>query len=252
MKFALLQAALTPPPPDRLKRALSQTPGLTALDAPIIINDAYGILLRNREHSDAVALQGRLRSEGIETELVPEPDLPALPPTKFLQRLDCAPAGLTLYDALGRGFAVDWNHVWLIAAGAVVTVDFRQIEVVDKLGLAADEYGYTDLPKREIRSREERRPKLLLELILGRGAIRYSVSAERFQFHYLGDRRTPDQATNFRLLLQDLTRLAPHAWLNRGAQALKDPAHEPVLYPTRNAFFEEIIWLLWKMLRSPR
>ena len=52
---------------------------------------------------------------------------------------------------------------------------------------------------------------------------------------------------NFRLLVQDLARFAPQAAINRGAYYLREGAGEAFVYPSKNAIFEEIVWLLWRM-----
>jgi len=66
-------------------------------------------------------------------------------------------------------------------------------------------------------------------------------------FQYLGDRRTADLATNFKLVVQDLTTNAPEAAVNRGAYYLRENSAVPFNYPTKKAFYDEMTWLLWKM-----
>ena len=52
---------------------------------------------------------------------------------------------------------------------------------------------------------------------------------------------------NFSLFLRDLAQFAPHAGLNRGADALLRATPEIFSYPTKNAFHEEIVWMLWQI-----
>ena len=111
MSYAVVQTELTELPIEALRRAFRHVPGLTALDAQVLGNDAFGILVKDFPLENATAMQGALRSEGIETEIVETARLPAMPPAKQLRRLSCSEAGLELFDPLGRGFVVAWQHV---------------------------------------------------------------------------------------------------------------------------------------------
>ncbi len=246
MGYAVLQKELSVPPVERLKRAFRSVKGLTAFDAQIIANDAYGILVRNMGLPEANTLQANLRAEGIETDVVDERQLPVLPNPKFVQRLDCTPEALMIYDPLGRPFPLEWRHILLIAAGGVRLSEFKRIRTeTPVVRYTPDGYAYTDTEV-EHRSREERNYHLLLEIVITRAALRYSATAEQLKFQYLGSRRTDNQNENFRLLVQDLAQFAPQAVINRGAYYLRENSGEPFAYPTKNSFFEEIIWLLWR------
>ena len=78
------------------------------------------------------------------------------------------------------------------------------------------------------------------------------MTADRFNFAYLGDRRTESLPENFALLTRDLIQFAPQAALNRGASDLRENTGKLLTYPSKNAFFEEIIWLLWRMQQAVR
>ncbi|HSH95670.1 MAG TPA: hypothetical protein VK968_16110, partial [Roseimicrobium sp.] len=80
MPYAVLQRSLEIPAVDKLKRAFRCMPGLVEMDAYTLAKDAFGILVREQEQSDAVRLQQALRAEGIETDVVDEAELIPLPP----------------------------------------------------------------------------------------------------------------------------------------------------------------------------
>ncbi len=246
MTFAIVQQDLAIPPVDKLKQAFRSVSFLTDLDAHTLANDAYGMLVRGLSGDDAQALHGALAREGVATEVVEDRQLPPLPPTKFVHRLDCQPEGLMVYDPLGRNFRLEWGHIMLIAAGNVRVVDFKQVqkrrEIVNYDGRG---YPHSETVV-ETGSKEERNYHLLLELVLSRAVQRFSVAVDRFNFSYLGDRLTNDATYNFTLLVQDLTKYAPAAAINRGAYYLRENASEIVSYPSKNAFVEEITWLLWR------
>jgi hypothetical protein len=41
--------------------------------------------------------------------------------------------------------------------------------------------------------------------------------------------------------------LKPRELVNRGACYFREQREEPFAYPSKNAFYEEIAWLLWRM-----
>src|SRR6266849_4009958 len=250
MSCAVMQKDLSIPPVEALKRAFRSVKCLTQYDAVILANDAYGILVKHLSGEDAATLQGALQAEGVQTEIVDEGSLPTLPTTKFVPRLDCLPESLLLYDPLGRGFPLEWPHVMMVAAGRVRLEDTSQsrphaaITRHDMFGPAQPQLP-TDLGKER-----EGNHHLVLEIILTRAVLCYSATADRFNFQYLGDRKVAAESANFALLVRDLANFAPHAILNRGAQSLLQDAKEIFAYPSRNAFHEEIIWLLWRLAQG--
>jgi hypothetical protein len=248
VNYAVLQKTLDIPPVEKIEQALLSVKGFTRVDAHTFANDAYGILVKNISAEQAGAFSQALFGQGIETDVVAQTDLPTLPQTKFVQRLDCTPEALLIYDAIGRSFPLEWQHVMMIAAGCVRITEFSRVEKPSWSTTDAEGGTYETT---SISSLEERNDRLLLEIIVSGAVLRYSVSAEKFRFDYLGERRTKSLPENFALLVQDLAVFAPQAMLNRGAFFLKQ--NENLFpYPTKNAFFEEITWLLWKMKREGR
>lgn len=268
MNFAVVQKTLDIPPVEKIEQALLTIKGFTRIDAHTFANDAFGILVKNISEEQAGAFSQALFGQGVETEVVAQTQLPALPQTKFIHQLDCTPEGLVIYDPLGRNFALPWQHVMMIAAGCVRMTNFRRVEIpvkdhpfggsinsMNSIGgpfwIPSGEQFAGQKTRSESRSIEEQNNHLLLEIIVSGAMLRYSASAEKLRFNYLGDRRTKNLPKNFTLLVQDLAAFAPHALLNRGAFFLKqDETLFP--YPSKNAFFEEITWLLWRMKREGR
>lgn len=255
MNYAILQTTLDTPDFDKLRRAFRSVSSLTDADAHILGNDAFGILVKGKPLAEATTLQAALRAEGIEAHVIPEDDLPALPPTKFLNRVEARPEALTIYDPVGRSFAVEWGHVMLIAAGSVRLTDFNRIRTEKRVTRYDAQGGaYTETVV-DYNTREERNAHFLLEIILTRGVARYSIKADPaalLLFRYLGERRTDSLAQNFALLVQDLMTYAPHAAVNRGAYSLREAGGSLFAYPSKNAFFEEITWLLWWLAMAER
>ena len=104
-------------------------------------------------------------------------------------------------------------------------------------------------------TKEEQSDHALLEIIITRAALRYTMKMDRLDcmsFQYLGPRRTQNWVENFALMVQDMIKFAPQAAVNRGAYSFREQAVEPysVNYPSKGAFYEEITWILWQMMRA--
>src|SRR5262245_19316842 len=262
-RFAILQRNLGTPDVEKLKRAFRSVKGLTETDAHTLAKDAFGILVNHLSPTDAMTLQGALQAEGVETAVVLEADLPQLPPTKFVQQVDCLPDGLVVHDAIGRPFMVQWDQIQLIAAGRVHLTVFEQERVTPSrpqpLQKALDPWWdlkprgrSTARPAPEYVTRESQVPKFLLELLLTRAVMRFQIEGERFRYHYLGDRKQPEVLDNFVLLVRDVMHFAPQAVLNRGAYVLRENPATLFEYPSKHAFHEEITWMLWQMANTAK
>jgi hypothetical protein len=248
MRYAIVQKELVVPELVQLQRAFAVAPWLTSLDAQTAFHDAYGILLRGVETESAQALCAALRHEGVETEMVEESRLPAIPRARVGRQAEIQPSHLTLFDSMRHASEIPWSDIMFIAAGYV------RLREAGKSRVAATEpVTHTAGISQDIaiaaKPREEEHHHLLLEIFLRDGAIRHSITADEFAFDLLGARRSHDLSVNFVLLLQELAERAPHAGLNRGA--FKASQHPPELfpYPSKAAFNEEIIWMLWRIGR---
>jgi len=80
--------------------------------------------------------------------------------------------------------------------------------------------------------------------------LRFCLNAEKFNFSYLGERKTKDPARNFALLIQDAIQFSPHAARNRGAESIRVDREQVFAYPSKNAFHEEVVWILWQMKKA--
>ena len=231
MSYAILQKELVVPEVERLKRAFGVWPALTSIDAQTSANDAYGILLRGLDVERANALREALLKENVETIVVEESRLPSLPPGRIGRQAELDSAHLTLFDPLRRASRVAWNDIHLIASGLVRMREARKPRSAHE---AAE-------PK------EEQTGHLMLEIFLREGLGRFSVDGKEFAYDHLGGRLTDDPAVNFVFLVQDLARNAPHAGLNRGACAACQKPPELFPYPSKQAFHEELTWMLWRI-----
>lgn len=255
MRFAVVQKTLEEPPVEALQRAFRLVPTLTDADAVTAAHDAYGILVKHQGNEEAFTLQMALRAEGIETDIVPQDSLPQLPQMKVVRRLDFSEEALVVYDPLGRTFPVEWRHILMLSAGAVHSIESRTGGLGGMLrpelaleAMANDpchEAGVSD-----VRMLRELSLDLMLEVVLAGAVLRYSINGNEFNYAALGEERTQNASTNFTLMIRRIAASVPGAICNRGAFLLKQEQPELFIYPSKNAFHEEMIWLLWRLSRA--
>lgn len=227
MTYAIVQKELVVPELECLKRAFSVWPALTGIDAQTSANDAFGILLRGLQVEQASLLQDALLKEGVETVVVDESKLPALPPGRVGRQAQLDENHLTLYDSMRRASQVSWKEIMFIAAGRVKTREAHG-------GGGA-------------RSKEEQHQHLMLEIFLRAGAGRFSIAGEDFSYDHMGSQLSDDPALNFVFFVQEMVQHAPDAGLNRGACAACQEPPELFPYPSKQAFNEELTWMLWRI-----
>lgn len=247
MTCSVLQTNPDPATVDQLKLAFQNVPGLTQMDAFSFGRDAFGLLARALAPDHARALQTGFAAQGVETEVVEDASLPVLPQLRMVHKLDPAPEALMICDPLGRSFPLPWQHVMMVAAGLVQVSEFKSVEVA-RVVRPGPHRQLTVVHEHE--SKEERFDHWLVDVVITGGTLRYNVVADRpgsFLFQYLGDRKTRNLATDFKQLIQDLAARAPNATVNRGASCLCQNTEKPFRYPSKTAFYNEMIWLLWKM-----
>lgn len=249
MAYAVMQKKLEPLTVEQLKRAFRGVPGLAEMDAYTLGKDAFGVLVRGFEWERAAALKSALAEQGVEVEVVDEANLPQLPPSRQVHRIDCLAEALMIYDPAGRSFALEWKNIMAIAAGRVKMSDFNRVMMP-----FPKQVGREIVIVQEPVTREQRNQHLLLEIIVTRAVLRYTIIADRpggFSFQYLGARQVKGVAANFLLVVQDLLKFAPEAAINLGAQEIRENSPKPFIYPGKTAFYDEIVWMLWKMSSNP-
>ena len=236
MPFAIMQKELLAPSVEHLARAFRSLENLTALDAQTAANDAFGILWRGLDVEGASAMQDALMKQSIEVEVVEESELPVLPPSKVIKQIEFLPGQLSMYDPMGRVFALPWSDLMVIAAGNVHLRDYRKAA-----------YSPAEAAHNNEVPRGHEKLHLMLELVLAGGVARYSMIADEFVFNHLGARLTKDMARNFEAVVRELSENASHAGLNRGAFLICQNEKDIFTYPNKAAFFEEITWFLWRI-----
>ncbi len=214
MTYALLQTSMTPPPVEALQRAFRSSDSLSAADAVFVADDAFGILARDLPEDEAQHIAASLAGENVSVDLVAEGDLPRLPDAQAFASIQLREECIRLFNAREDATDIPYKGVRLIGVGY---------------------------------DREEVR----LEIIFGDAVLRFNTTLDSIHFHHNPEFNGRSPGENLLLLVRRLRQLAPHVLLNRGATNLCSGApvehiEDFVAYPRTSAFFEEIVWILWR------
>jgi len=250
MPYCLVQADSVAPTADQLKRAFKSLKTLTEADAIKLAREACGILKKNLSLTDARVLQRALQGEGVPTHLLDATQLPKLPDAKFVRRVEIQPQALAIFDPLGRIVPLPWQHLTLVAAGTVRHFGVSATRTEVTVNTFDPIRGLRTKVVTDLRHKIEDDAKLMLDIFLTVGVMRFQIEAESFQFKYCFDRPDLNLPQKLGLLIQMLAEHAPHAVMNRGAAALRDGHPENAAYASKMALFDESTWLLWRMAKK--
>jgi hypothetical protein len=251
-QYAVLQKDGSRPGAEQIRRAFRSFSTLTDADAVRLAANAQGILLRHLSSDEARAFHRALEAEGVAAALVSENELKLLPESKALHRLSLTEHALEVYDLWGRSSPVSWNDIALVAAGAVRHVEIGLVPTDRATARLQSAFGNGSKKPAESAHKVQSESQLILEIVLVGGATRYEIDAAQFPFKYAIDRPEFSTVQKFVWLVREIGRRATKAIRNRGAS---DVCHGIELvrgYPNRQAFTDEMIWLLWSATRRDR
>ncbi|MBL9174555.1 MAG: hypothetical protein JNL10_13545 [Verrucomicrobiales bacterium] len=249
MPFALVQQRLEFPDVAAVARALEGAGEWHPVDAAHLVADAFGILLRNLEEIPGRDLELALRREGVGVDLVDERDLPVPPISKKLRRAEVRPEAFVAVDPYDREILVPWDRIEMICAGAVRMTRFRPVTWNrDRDPSSWGEESRSPLDASITLRQEKREWCWMADLLMAGRTLRFSFASGEFVPTEPEETGNRDPEERFRRFLRGLLAHVPQAILNRGAFAVRedDPDAAP-RYPTRNAYQEEMIWLMRRM-----
>lgn len=243
-QYAILQRDGSPAGAEQIRRAFRSFSHLTDADAVRLAANAQGILLRHLSSDEARAFHHALQAEGVAAAMVSESDLRLLPESKSLHRLAVTETGLEVYDLLGRTKPVAWGEIGLVAAGAVGHLEINLTQT--------ERPSIWPLKVVEAVHKTETGSQLILEFVLIDGGMRYEINAAQFPFKYVVDQPGFSTLQKFVWLVREIARHATRAILNQGTRDVRDGIELVRGYPNRQAFTDEMIWLLWNGARKGR
>lgn len=254
--YALMNLSPEPVEQDAFARAFRGVPGLTPVDANRLGHPESGMLVRNLTLDQATALQSNLKNAGTQTEVVPEMALPALPEGKVIRSLECSPKILNVRDCFQRITGIGRQDLKFLAAGSIRIATFpRELKEVEVTRIEWVHCGHGAFPvvKHETREqlvqREAEQWVLRAELLVPVVNQRFIIEGENFDYRCLGSAMTHDLSTNFCLLIRELAQTYSPPLLSRGVTSILTDPPEFAYYPNKDAFRNELIWLLWRATR---
>jgi len=248
-QYAVLQKDGGRPGAEQIRRAFRSFSNLTDADAVRLAANAEGILLRHLSSDEARAFLRALQAEGVAAALVPESQLQLLPESKALHRLALTGSALEIYDLRGHPTPVPWSEMALVAAGAVRRVELGPNQAERMTARSHSVLGIWSKKTVEPVRKLESDSQLVLDIVLFGGATRYELDAAQFPFKYAVDRPELSTLEKFVWLVREIGNRATQAILNRGASDVRNGVHLVRGYPSRQAFADEMVWLLWNAAR---
>jgi hypothetical protein len=257
MTYAILQKRLEPIDFTTVATILVQSGGLVQADATRLARQARGILMENLSEAEARQIGQALVEQGLAVFGVRQTDLPELSHPEPLHNADCRSEGFVTQDQFGHQTRHAWSEIAVIACG-------RWRETQEKLERVSTSSGAADVAmvalvgvpglalgtSTTIRHRTVESRPLVVDLFLREPPGHYRIDSQHFNYDYLGDRREPGSAANFRLLVNDLLTHATQSRVNDAARAAAAGDLSVVNYAQRQMFENECRWHLYQARRS--
>ncbi len=262
-RYALMSLSSDPMDQDTFARAFRGVPGLAPVDANLIGHPESGMPVRKLTLQQATALQSNLKGLGVTTEVVSETALPTLPEPKPIDSLEFSAETLILRDSLQRRTELGRGDLNLLAAGSVRVATFsRQRSEKQEFRAHMIHFSFHPVPlmipvmRSETRvqyvARESDEWVLRAEIISLVSNQRFVIEGRNFDYGCLGSAMTQELATNFCLLIRELAGKCSTSVMSRGLGSILADPPEFVYYSNKDAFQNELVWLLWReKVQSP-
>ena len=199
-----------------LAKALATARKTPVQDQVLVAKRAWGIVAEDLSEGEARALGQALRSSGVECAVGPTAALSAVPAVEAAQTVDALP---------------DAHAILLAVAGITVTTTTTRTEKKGPSGAqkiaSATIMMSTGIPikiggrKRSVeKTQSEERLAFYADLFYEGPSRRLRIDASHFDFSCLGERMLYQAQGNLKLLVGDLVRASPEAWLDHGTRVL--------------------------------
>lgn len=204
-----------PDDPDDFVDAVMKTIGANRVDARIDWNLAPGILPHKLTLEAASKLANALRGLGVNTSVVLESTLLRLDHAETVHRAACLPEGLEIAGLTGaRSALIEWQDVVLMSVGFVPLETAKHYNVEPQVAVFSAPHSHTELTETTAITGFE------LWLVTARPERVFRIEQDRMNYEYLGERKVPSAAANFKVFLTDIALHAKRAYLTPAAHAL--------------------------------
>jgi hypothetical protein len=240
-KHAVLLAERGARDPLVLAKALAAARKTPVQDQVVLAKSCWGILTDHATTEEAHALKQALEAAGVKTVVCPATSLLALPAAEAVNALTALPAAKPILFA-AAGVTITSSTTKKVKEGPSATDKIISAGIMLTTGLPIRIGGKT-----RVVEKTEHHSDLLfyIDVLYGSPLKRMRVDAQNFDYSFLKARKLYQVLGNFKLLVEDLTKMAPEAWQNHGSQVLL--AGKPMItmgYETLADLERETLWLL--------
>lgn len=238
--FSLLQLSLDQKIDRRdLEDASLSVTSVSRPDCAMLHRQLYGIVVSNLPENEAMAFQAELLQRDFPTILVPDSELPLLPDSFQIQRIELRDENLVFTDSIGRSRIRPVAELEFLAAGVVSRLHFKSVWN-QHLDFGIESTGAARLVT-EHEMYEESEMEFRLDFFFNTSPERQHASACAVSTICYQDTllRLPD-TDGLRGLATDMGRLLP---AERLSSYFRNPASHPAYRTLRN-YQNEIRWHL--------
>jgi hypothetical protein len=188
-------------------------------DAMIQAQRAPGILPAPLTQDVAQQIAAVVNDSGLHAEAVPEREIPAFEHAEAVHHARCVDNGFEIIELHGQAeVTVPWSEIELISVGQVPQEEDRHF-VTHELITAASSTMPTECVVTHL-------PGLELWLIRREPQQAFRIDHTRMNYEYLGPEKNDSATHNFRLLLEELLRRAPRAYVTPATRSFVE--HGPL------------------------
>lgn len=200
---------------DEFVDAVMEATGTNRVDARIAWNLAPGILPHKFSLDVASELANSIRGLGVNTSVVLESTLPKLDRADVIHRCACSPEGLEIAGLSGaRTALIEWQDIALVSVGLVPLETAKHYNVEPQVAVFSAPHSHTELTETTAITGFE------LWIITSHPERIFRIEQDRMNYEYLGERKVPSAAANFKVFLTDIALFAKNAYLTPAAHAL--------------------------------
>lgn len=244
MNYSLLLHSLDPRPTRQQLEAIStNVRSIAKADCAFIVDDWFGIVASGLPIAEAAALQSGLHDIGMETDLVPDLEIPSLHPDFRCQRIDLDGEDIIFSTAMGRRYPRKRRDLVFAAAGFVDREKVGTTTEMQSETRWSDSGPYRANVERSVLKIEEKR-FFRIDFFFGSEPNRISMEIGKDTVIFYGERqiRMKNQL-DLTVLMVDLNSLLPPERMNRSLRELSLTD----VYPRMRAYEEEIRWMFFRL-----
>ena len=261
MGFAVLLNEMVDLPIDKVAPIIAQAENIIYADATRALRTPTGFLVKDLPRHEADSICNQLNNIGIGCFVMDMNRIYRPPNYYTINNAILQEDALFIGDYRGSMTALDWGNLVFISVGHILPHRKERYTLGSSsdtgigAGISATAsitmYSMTGIPYAPKQETQERKPKStkakhVLDMFLkAPNEAHLRIFSDGFNYGYLGPRIGMGSTQNFKLLVEDIVRFAPHAFGNRGVNVfLANGNPKDMQYKNMMVFDEENLWML--------